>query len=346
MTDQFRIRPRHHSWRWFVAVITPLFMLMMVALGVVWYQSSLRPVDPRDDSQVRLIIKQGETASDIARNLKQARLIRSEQAFRLYSQLTGTKERLQTGAYALKRSQSIPEIIDHISTGQTDEISVTILPGKTLAEIKQVLIDDGFAEFDVTNALEKTYNHPLFKDKPSGTSLEGYIYPETYRVYASDSVESLLLKSFDEFERVLTADNVDVQLQGRGLNRYQGLTLASIVQMEVANADEQRQVAQVFLRRLSINMPLGSDVTFFYAAKQLGVEPSPSLDSPYNTRIRAGLPPGPIATFNLSALQAVMQPAEGDYLYFVAGDDGKTYFTRTEDEHNAAIQAHCHTLCQ
>lgn len=92
-------------------------------------------------------------------------------------------------------------------------------------------------------------------------------------------------------------------------------------------------------------MPLGSDVTYHYAADKLGVEPSPSLESPYNTRIHKGLPPGPIATPGLSALMAVADPASGDYLYFLSGDDDKTYYAKTEQEHQANIENHCKIKC-
>jgi len=126
---------------------------------------------------------------------------------------------------------------------------------------------------------------------------------------------------------------------------YQGITLASIIQREVSGTKDQSQVAQVFYSRLAQGTPLGSDVTYQYAAKKLGVTPSPSLDSPYNTRKYAGLPPGPIATPGLSALQAVATPAPGDYLYFLSGDDNVTYFARTDAEHEANIQNHCHKKC-
>jgi len=94
-----------------------------------------------------------------------------------------------------------------------------------------------------------------------------------------------------------------------------------------------------------MNMPLGSDVTYQYAAKILGVSPTPTLDSPYNTRINTGLPPGPIATPGLSALTAVASPAGGEYVYFLSGDDGMTYFAVTEAEHQENIANHCQVKC-
>jgi UPF0755 protein len=135
-------------------------------------------------------------------------------------------------------------------------------------------------------------------------------------------------------------------LKERGMNLHQGVILASIIQQEVADPQEQKQVSQVFQKRLGAGMALESDATFVYAAKQMGVEPSVNLDSPYNTRKVPGLTPGPIANFNFSAIEAVVAPAPGEYVYFVSGDDGKTYFANTQDEHNANIQQHCKKLCQ
>ncbi len=102
----------------------------------------------------------------------------------------------------------------------------------------------------------------------------------------------------------------------------------------------------MFYNRLKHNLPLGSDVTFIYAARQLGVTPSPDLNSPYNTRIHKGLPPGPISNMTISALEAVAHPAPGNYLFFVAGDDGTIHFARTAQEHEQNIQKYCHNLCK
>ena len=120
----------------------------------------------------------------------------------------------------------------------------------------------------------------------------------------------------------------------------------SLVQQEVGDTEVQKQVAQVFLKRLKEDIQLGSDVTFFYAAELTGEDPSPSLDNPYNTRLYKGLPPGPIGTVTRGSLNAVANPAKGDFLFFVAGDDGNTYFSKTLEEHNANVKKHCIELCK
>lgn len=337
---------RVHVWL-FVAL--GLFVLVVVA-GTVWYMTSLRAVNPHDSSQIRVVIEPGEGSSAILAKLKQKHLIRSELATRMYIDLSGAKGKLQAGGYVLTRQQDVSDIVEHLSSGKTDEINVTILPGLTLKdladpEVKGSLADQGFSQEEIKAAFAKKYTSPLLADKPADQSLEGYIFPETYRMGAGEGLESVIQRSLDDFYTQLQSRGLIDAFRGRGLTIHQALTLASIVQKEVSDPATQKQVAQVFYKRLSDGMVLGSDVTFEYAAAQLGVTPAVDISSPYNTRQVQGLPPGPIANMNISALEAVADPAPGDYLFFVAGDDGKTYFARTQQEHEDNVAAHCHELC-
>lgn len=320
-------------------------LLLLLSIGTaLWYDWALQA--PGDESnRVRIVIKPGDTAATIGENLQSHGLIRSKLAFNFYTKLSGARDKLQAASYVLSPNQDVKSIVNHMTTGQTDEFDITIPPGLTLDELRTLLIKDGFSDEEISAAFTATYSHPLLADRPPGASLEGYIFPETYRMNADQDLRTLFTRSFDEFYKQLQSNGYIDQFKARGLNIHQGVTLASIVQKEVSNPTDQKQVAQVFLRRLSISMPLGSDVTFIYAAKQLGVEATPRLDSPYNTRKVGGLPPGPIANMNPSALDAVAYPGAGDFLFFVAGDDGKTYYARTNEEHQANIEAHCKTLC-
>ena len=154
-----------------------------------------------------------------------------------------------------------------------------------------------------------------------------------------------MTRTFDELQKQVDAHNLVAAYQQKGLSLYQGITLASIVQREVADMADSKQVAQVFLKRLSDDFPLGADATFVYAAKKVGATPSVDFDSPYNTRIHTGLPPGPISSPGATALQAVGAPAPGDYMYFVSGDDGRTHFSRTLAEHEALTAEYCKKNC-
>lgn len=332
-----------------------LFLFSLLMLGLVaMYQWTLSPVDASSDQEVRVVVQKGDGVADIANQLQYSGLIRNTLTFRVYTELTGSKSRLQAGGYAISKSMSVADIVDRMSTGSNDEINIIILPGLTLKqqmdhEVRNSLAWQGFSQDEIRQAFDATYDHPLLAGRPAGASLEGYIYPETYRINTTDPLSVLLEKSFDELYAKLQADGMEAKFQAHGLTLFQAITLASIVQKEVSDPSDQKQVAQVFLKRLNEGMMLGSDVTFFYAAEKLGMKPSVNLDSPYNTRRYVGIPPGPISNMNYSALQAVADPAPGDYLYFVSGDgedEGKTFFSRTEAEHEANIKAHCHTLCQ
>jgi UPF0755 protein len=133
----------------------------------------------------------------------------------------------------------------------------------------------------------------------------------------------------------------------KGLTLHQAATLASIIEKEVSDSDQydRPQAAQVFLKRYKDGMLLQSDPTAIYGALRDGKKPSLSYDSPYNTYLYAGLPPGPISNVSASSLKAVAFPAQTDWLYFVAGDDGKTYFSKTLEKHNELIEKHCKELC-
>jgi UPF0755 protein len=142
----------------------------------------------------------------------------------------------------------------------------------------------------------------------------------------------------------LTPD-VQAVFASRGLTTYQGVILASIVLQEVNKPTDQAQAAQVFFSRLKTGMMLGSDVTARYGAIAAGHEPSLTYDSPYNTLKHMGLPPSPISTINATALDAVIHPANTEWLYFVAGDNGTTYFSSSLEEHQNLTDKYCHKLC-
>ena len=175
-------------------------------------------------------------------------------------------------------------------------------------------------------------------------SLEGYLYPETFHRTATTSPEEIIKQSLDEMQKHLTPD-LRAAIVRQGLTVHDGIKLASIIEQEVSNPEDKKVVAQVFLKRLREGIALESDPTALYGAVKDGAEPSLQYDSPYNTYNNRGLTPTPISNVSQSSLEAVAHPANTDYLYFVAGDDGKTYFSRTLSEHEALTEQHCKKLC-
>jgi UPF0755 protein len=341
-TPRRRSRARIILW---VIVGFIAFLVVAAASAFMWYNVQLTPAASGKTDRIQVKIIAGSSPDQIGQLLEEKKIIRSSLAFDIYTRLSNTRGGLQAGTYSLSPSDSTEQIVAHLVDGKTDELIITFLPGATLAENRAGLIRAGYSEAEVDTALNKTYDHPLFADKPASADLEGYIYGETYHFDSNTTVEEILKRTFDEYYTQLTHYQLIDAIKQHGLTLYQGITLASIIQREVSSPADQKQVAQVFYTRLAQDMPLGSDVTYQYAAKKLGVTPSPSLDSPYNTRKFGGLPPGPIAVPGLSALQAVAAPAGGDYLFFLSGDDNKTYFSHTSNEHDANVRDHCQIKC-
>jgi UPF0755 protein len=336
---------RSKKW-WIIGIIVALLLLAggAAAGGLWWYNDALQPKSSADQ-RIRVVIAPGSTPDQISKMLEDKGVIKSGFAFQLLLKQTGNRDKLQAGTYLLSPKQSARDIMALLVSGKVDAFNVTILPGQTLAKIKDRLVKDGFVAADIDAAFAKKYNHPLLADKPDSVNLEGYIYPETYQINSETTVEQLLTRTFDEFYAKIQASDLKTKLAAHSLNLHQGITLASIVQMEASYSADRKQVAQVFEKRLQQGMQLGSDVTFMYAAALTGQTASPSLDSPYNTRKYTGLPPGAIANFTLDSLQAVAESAAGDYLYFVAGDDGTVHFATTESEHQQNINQYCTKLC-
>lgn len=338
-------RRRWRAVRWVVGGLITLLVAAAITVVVV-YQLALQPVDRSGTIAKRVEIVNESSSSDIGALLKKEGLIRNEQVFAFYTRLHGVQNQLQPGTYQLSQSQSLGEIVTALVDGPgTNEIEITFLPGATLQDHRQVLIEAGFSEGDVDKALGATYDHPLLATRPAGADLEGYIYGETHRFAEGTSVEVILTQFFDDLHKVVQANRLTERYQEQGLTLHEGIILASIIQKEVSGHGDSRQVAQVFYKRLSEGISLGADATFVYAARKAGDSPRVNYPSPYNTRIHTGLPPGPISSPGKTALLATADPADGDYLFFVSGDDGTNYFSRTEAEHIQNTKKYCIENC-
>lgn len=337
------------------------FGLLFIALGglFAWYNVQLSAVDAADTSVKVVAIESGSAPATIAQKLEDEGVIRSSTVFLWYTRIQGVQNSLQAGAYRLSPSESTPEIVEHLTSGRVETFNVTLYPGATLTDNSN---KDESKKYDVTTALRRAgytdeeitaglqadysdYDATLFRGRPAGADLEGYVYGETYNVSADATVEDVLRTSFDHFWKVIEENGLEAKYEAQGLNLYQGITLASIIQRE-SGGDDKETIAQVFFTRYREGGVLGSDVTYQYITDKLGVPRDINYDSPYNTRINPGLPPGPIASPGEASLIAVGSPASTDYRYFLSGDDDVTYFARTYEEHQANIRNHCQEKCQ
>ncbi|HSX06550.1 MAG TPA: endolytic transglycosylase MltG [Candidatus Saccharimonadia bacterium] len=339
---------RRRSWLRRVIIAIGLLVLVLVLATVgIWrfYEQNLRPTNSRGLPQA-ITINSGASPAQIANLLHDHGIIRSAWTFETYVRHKGVGGYLQAGGYSLSPAQSVPDIVAQLTHGYVTTRLVTILPGQRLEQIKQALLNDGFNEADVTSALQPSAyeNSAALVDKPVGSSLEGYLYPDSFQRTSATSASTIVQESIAEMQRHLTPD-IRAAFAKEGLNTYQGIILASIVEREVSTQNDRNQVAQVFLKRLQMGMMLGSDVTAIYGSRLAGQGTSLTYDTPYNTLLHTGLPPTPISNVDDSALQAVAHPANTSWLFFVAGDDGVTHFSNTLQEHQALTRQYCHKLC-
>lgn len=251
------------------------------------------------------------------------------------------KARERAAEYARQEAAMVP-----------DTFEFTILPGETLHEIKDKLLLAGYSEKEINAALVAEYDFDFLKKRPSGASLEGYLFGETHEFYTSSSAQEIIETFLAGMEQVIIENNLEQKYAEQGLSLFEGITLASIIQKEASPAD-QAEVARVFLNRMEAGMTLGSDVTVSYAVEQVDPDrkiytdnqSALQIESCYNTRTNTGLPCGPISNPGISALLAVAKPADNSYLYFLTGDDGMMYYSYTDSEHMQNISKYCQELC-
>lgn len=266
--------------------------------------------------------------------------------------INGQAHSLQAGVFELSPSNYASEIASILSSALQANIYVTLLPAQHLKEIEASLIEQGFAPLDTQQALQagNYSNHRLMRFINQGEegTLEGYLAPESFAVdqFNDAAAERLVRQSLDVFADYLTEEIQEAISSHEELDTvHQGIILASILEKEVPPED-RAQAAQIFLKRLRLGMKLEADTTFIYAAEIEGGSISVNNPSRYNTRVHFGLPPGPISNVSRSSLRAVAFPAEGEYLYFLSGDDGRTYFNETYEGHLEDIENHCVMNCQ
>ncbi|HEU4914647.1 MAG TPA: endolytic transglycosylase MltG [Candidatus Saccharimonadales bacterium] len=340
-----RLRRRWPRRLVIVAIIAAVVVAGATAAVRYVYNQNLRPVSSSQTVQ-SITVPQGATVEEIGSLLQQRGLIRSAWAFKLYVSSKEVRNALQAGTYELAPSQGVAEIVSQLTHGKIVTNLVTILPGQRIDQIRTRLIQDGFLEADVDQALDpNTYvGHPALVDKPKGAGLEGYLYPDSFQRTSETSAKTIVGAALDEMDKQLTPD-IRAAFSRQGLSTYQGIILASIVEREVSEPNDRPQVAQVFLKRLRIGMPLQSDATAHYGAILEGAKPSTKYDSVYNTYTHKGLTPTPISNVSSGSLQAVANPASTDWLYFVSGDDGTTHFSKTLTEHEAKVRQYCKENC-
>ena len=328
-------------------VVSALLLLSLTTVLIIrkTYNDKLNPVSASQKTQL-VTIPLGSSVKEIGATLEEQGVIRAGWAFEWYVRNNNLRDKLQAGTYYFRPNQSTQEITNILTQGKVATDLVTILPGQRIDQIRTSLINAGFDEKSVDTALNPAEyaNHPALVDKPKGASLEGYIYPESFQKTSETSPKTIIEASLDEMQKQLTPE-LRANIVKKGLTVHEGIILASIIEQEVSDPADKKTVAQVFLKRLREGKALESDPTALYGAILAGKTPSLTFESPYNTYTNKGLPPTPISNVSKNSLEAVAKPSNTSYLFFVAGDDGKTYFSSTLEEHEQLTAQHCKKLC-
>ncbi len=313
---------------------------------VLWHDGNLtNPLDLNGVERV-FAISQGESVSSVAERLQSEGLVRSGGAFRDYLIYKGMDVSMQAGNYLLSPSMSIIDIANALQDATPAQVTFVVLPGWRMEEIAASLPTSGLTvtpEEFLAAAASYPIGYEYFR---ADSTSEGFLFPDTYILSRDTSADLLLETLVRNFGLHLTGD-LREGFARQGLDVYQGVTLASIVQREAVMAEEQPIIASVFLNRLNAGMKLDSDPTVQYAlgfnvAQQTWWTNPLSAEnmrfiSPYNTYLNVGLPPGPISNPDLAALRAVAYPVDTTYFYFQARCDGSGLhnFAETFDQHLA-----------
>ncbi|MDO8689540.1 MAG: endolytic transglycosylase MltG [Dehalococcoidia bacterium] len=308
-----------------------------------------RPRDPKGSTSLFSVVT-GDTSGKIGEDLEKKGVIGNSTFFKLLVGYYGLDKSLKAGDYEVSSAMTMSEIISKLNQGLVKTTWVTIPEGLRLEEIANSLDQKGiFRKDDFLAALKGAYEYPFLRSRPAGASLDGYLFPDTYEITPKSTAADFVVQMLSDFQVKFTPAMMDSAAR-KGLTVHQVLALASIVEREAVVPAERPVIASVFLNRLDQKMPLYADPTVQYAlgsdpalAARWGYWKAPlsqadlQISSPYNTYRNPGLPPGPIANPGLASIKAVLEPANTDYLYFVAKGDGSHAFAVTIEEHNRNV---------
>lgn len=314
----------------FYWIVTGVLTVLVVGGGIALW-SWWAPAGP--DAEQHFTVRSGETISSIANNLQTDKLIRSAWGFKLYLKLTG-KVIVQPGIYQLSPAYWLPRVANTIASGSTANVTLTVPEGYTLEQIAELAASKEVAAKDEFLATAKSFppDYDFLKYKPAANSLEGFLFPDTYRLIKGNATEAIRMM-LDNFEIKYSSD---IKPELRDKNLYEVLIIASLVEKEAKTQVDREQIAGVLYNRLAKGMKLDVDATVRYAIndwKKALTKEDLSIDSPYNTRRYAGLPPTPICNPGLAAIKAALNPPKSDYYYYLTDYQGVTHYAKTLQEH-------------
>jgi UPF0755 protein len=326
------------------ARVTALAALLVLALVLAagWLAHQVfQPYQGYPGEEIFVVIPRGASSAAIGETLEAHGVVRSGQLFRWYVRALRSSPSLKAGEYRFAGPLSLSEVAEKIQFGRIYYLRITVPEGRDLFELTSQLADQGFGTVEAFQAAFR--RAAMIEDlDPAATDLEGYLFPSTYFVQRHTSENEIARHMIDTFKANWTPEH---QQRAEELNMSvrDVITLASLIEKEARIPEERALVSAVFHNRLRLNMRLGCDPTVVYAAKIAGrwngvINMSDlRYESPYNTYLYSGLPPGPIASPGRRSIDAALHPADSDYLYFVARNDGSHVFSRNYTDHQRAV---------
>jgi len=348
--SKIRRFPQNRIRKSYLALI---LVLVLVLVGVWLWRQIYLPLAAEKANEIVFVVEKGESLTDISSSLKEKGLIKSKFLFDLATFWKGAQKKLQAGVYNFSPAMSISEIVDRLSSGETLKERITIVEGWSLKDIAWYFENKGKFQaeeiFEVAGLpgvdYSKNSNTPkpkdfsekfeFLKEKPQNTSLEGYLFPDTYEISPEDSPEDIIIKMLENFDKKVTPElREEIKKQGRTL--YQVLTMASILEKEVKDYKDKQIAAGILWKRLRSGWPLQVDATITYLIGKTSAELTKKdlgIDSPYNTYKYYGLPLGPICNPGIESIKAAIYYKESPYWFYLTTPDEKTIFSRTLREH-------------
>ncbi|WNR47004.1 endolytic transglycosylase MltG [Paenibacillus roseipurpureus] len=348
-------KPRRSKLKWILLIIS---IVLLLAIGTVaglglFIASALQPVEA-SDQEVRVSIPQGSSSNQIAEELKTKGLIKNSSIFMYYLKYKKQGSKFQAGEYAMKPGMTFVQMIDKLNEGDVikeEMIRITIPEGYTIEQIAAKIGEqtawkkDAFLKLvDDSTRFKNDMTASIPDNKNVRHRLEGYIFPETYEFKKGSTEQEFIERSLQELDKKLVSLPFDWKdkLKARGLSIHQMLTIASLIEREVVVDEERALVSGVIVNRLKMNMPLQIDATIQYLfdkPKERLLEKDLQIQSPYNTYLNTGLPPGPIASPSLASMKAAIYPEETNYVFYVTKKDGTKghLFAETFEEHKKNI---------
>jgi len=324
-----------------------IVLLIILTIAVSGYELNKKVNAPNGNpfGDKNFVIESGQGVTTIAENLKSNGFLETPFLFKLYVWMKGAESSFVDGDFNLRTDMSIVELINQLHEQQQNkEVTITITEGMSIEDIDEYLAEKiGVLkknEFIAYCAKYDLKQHLFLIDRPKGKNLEGYLYPDTYRIYKQTTVAEIVEKMLSNFDAKLTDDlRAEIKRQKKTLNEV--LTLASIVEKEMYGYENRRVVAGLFQNRLDISMPLQSDATVNFITHKGMERPTladTKIDNPYNTYKYYGLPPAPICNPSIEAIKATIYQKENDYLYFITTPDNEIIYAKTYEAHLRNVQ--------